>query len=120
MNPLKKIAGSRYRKDIPYAYEATIDVVEGDCTFRVSYLGDTVCGLTDFLSRKGELPAAVELFELFRGSQAPIPKDCYLSETGDWLPRAALCKPMTARYNETGRPDNCPFCDRKQPICGPC
>jgi len=120
MHPLKKLAGSRYRKHLPFAYEAIVDVLEDDTSLRVSYLSDTVCGLTDFLIKRGEDPGSVQLFELFRGQQTAIPNNCYLGENGDWLPRAALCKPMTARYNETGQPNNCPFCDRKEPVSGPC
>jgi hypothetical protein len=121
MNPIAKISGSRYRKNLPFAYEAVIDVLEdGDSSLRVSYLSDTVCGLTRFLEQQGESPESVELFELFRGDQTSVPKDCYLDADGDWLPRAALCQPMTKRYNESGQPGRCPFCDRKKPVVGPC
>jgi hypothetical protein len=121
MNAIEKITGSRYRKHLPFAYEAVIDVLEdGDASLRISYLSDTVCGLTHFLEQQGESPDSVELFELFRGNQTSVPKDCYLDAGGEWLPRAALCKPMTKRYNEAGQPGRCPFCDRKEPVIGPC
>jgi len=120
MKRLKTTTASRYRRDLPYSYEAVVDVLEDDCSLRVSYLADTVCGLTNFLSRNGQDPSAVSLFELFRGRQTLIPKDSYLDLNGSWLNRAALCRPMTRRYDETGSPGNCPFCDRNEPVSGPC
>jgi len=120
MPPLIRIKDSRYRKQLPFAYEAIVNVLEDDCTLRVSYLSGTVCGLTAFLEKQGQSPDGVNLFELFCGKQALIPRDCYLDADGAWLSRAALCDPMTQRYNETGHPGNCPFCDRNTPVSEPC
>ncbi len=119
MSLLIRMLGSKYDKDLPYTYEAVVNVLEDDDSMQVSYFADTICGLTDALARRRKNPRSVAIFEIFQGDKTLVPKTCYLSEDGEWLPRSALCHPMTTRYGEPSNEGNCPFCDRTTAFCGP-
>ncbi len=119
MSLLTRILGSKYDKELPYAYEAVINVLEDDDSMQVCYFSDTICGLTDGLARRRKNPRLVTIFEIFQGNRTLIPKDCYLGKDNEWLPRSALCHPMTSRYGEPSSQGSCPFCDRSATVCGP-
>jgi hypothetical protein len=119
MGLLTRMLGSKYDKNLPYTYEAVVNVLEDDDSMQVCYFADTICGLTDDLARRRENPRSVAIFEIFQGKKTLIPQTCYLSEDGEWLPRSALCCPMTSRYGEPSHEGNCPFRDRSTAVCGP-
>jgi len=120
MNLLTKVLGSKYDRNIPYSYQAIINVVADDDSIQVSYLADKICTLTNYLRKCQVTPESITIFEVYEGKETLIPKDCYTSEDGKWSPRAKLCAPMTSRYGEPNDELTCQFRDRNNRICGPC
>lgn len=94
----------------PYTYQAVINILGGtNDELQVSYFADTICGLVNHLKKHREDPASARLFEVYRGRETLIPSWCYIGKDGKWLPRRALCYPMTTRYGEPSREGSCPF-----------
>ncbi len=120
MNFLTKRLGSKYDKDIPYTYQAIINVVEDDDSIQVSYLADKICTLTNFLKKRHITPETVTLFEIFNGKETLISKECYMTEDGQWFSKSQLCQPMTGRYGEPKNEHNCQFRDRNNQVSEPC
>jgi len=120
MNFLTKMFGSKYDKKIPYSYQAIIKVVEDDDSIQISYLADKICTLTNFLKKRQVAPETITVFEVYNGKETLIPKDCYMTEEGEWFPKTKLCSPMTSRYGEPKDAQTCQFRDRNNRVCGPC
>jgi hypothetical protein len=120
MNFFTKMFGSKYDQKIPYSYQAIIKVVEDDDSIQISYLADKICTLTNFLKKRQVAPETITIFEVYNGEETLIPKDCYMTEEGEWFPKTKLCSPMTSRYGEPKNDQTCQFRDRNNRVCGPC
>ena len=70
MKLFRKLLGpkSKYDKNLPYAYEARIDVLywKGADLMYTYELSDTICGLIEYLDTNNINPEEVEVFGIYK------------------------------------------------------
>ena len=118
MGLLCNIAGpkSKYKKDIPYTYEAKVIVIDDEYH---SFFADTICALVEYLVEHNVEPDEVELYEIFKGEEKKLNKEYCVSDEGRWLIRKELCDAFTERYPGHIHDSGCTFEDRERNITGP-
>ncbi|MES0327505.1 MAG: hypothetical protein ABUK13_04855 [Gammaproteobacteria bacterium] len=118
MSLLSKIIGpkSKYKKDIPYTYEARVRIVDEKYN---SFLADTICALVAHLTEHKIKPDEVELYEIFRDEEKKLNTEYCISEKGEWLSRKELCVAFTEHYSGHIYESGCTFEDREKDIMGP-
>ena len=119
MDLVRKFIGpkSKYQKDLPYTYEARVNLMDSDGEFN-SYISDTICGLVKYLKDKDIDPSAVEIFELYNDKEVNLEVAYCLSPMGKWLNRSQLCKSFREYYpGHIGR-SGCTFKDRDKNVTG--
>ena len=120
MGIIREVIGpkSKYEKDIPYTYEARIEIIEGSGEYK-SYLADTICALVEYLENNDVDPQEVTISEIFNKEEKELEIKYCISNEGKWLSRSELCESFKNRYpghiDETG----CTFEDRDQEVSGP-
>ncbi len=118
MNMLKKIFGprSKYIKEIPYTYEARVDVLQGtgDEPVYNYYYADTVCGLIDYLDSADIDPEEVEIFEVYQEGDNKMKTELCITENKEWLSRPGICKSLRGKYIGHIDEDHCAYRDRNR------
>lgn len=91
-------------KDLPYTYEAWIDILAGRGREPVydHYFSNTICGLIDYLDDKGLEPGDVLLYANYRGRKTPLDIRVFTTEADVWLKRPDLCLALEKYYGKTG------------------
>lgn len=119
MELLDKIIGprSKYNDDIPYTYEARVEIIDGD-EYK-SYYADTICALVEFLEGENIAPDGVDLYEVFKDKENRLDQKYCVAEDGTWLSRKQLCVSFTERYPGHIHADCCSFDDRVRDVEGP-
>jgi hypothetical protein len=120
MSILRKLIGpeSKYDKSIPYTYEARLQIIEGSEEYNY-YLSDTICGLIEYLDKKGIQPYAVMIYEIYQNTEKVIPQDLYTKNDGGWLFKPEICKSFQEHYKGHIDEDGCSFTDRERKGIGP-
>jgi len=103
--------GSKYNKDIPFAYHAQYQVFEGSEELTKDWFGDTFCSVCNHLRKQGVQPTSITIYECYAGNDVEMPNDSYTDGNGKWLLQDDLCH-AHVRYGSEGAFDNCKFSDR--------
>ena len=120
MTIIRKIIGAKsiYEKDLPYAYEARVTIMEGGEDYN-SYISDTICSLVEQLGQNAITPDEVEIFEVFQNEEKGIDSDRYTDPDGKWLVRKEMCQSFSKHYDGHIYPGGCTFQDREFVGVGP-
>ena len=120
---------SKYRKGLPYTYEARVDMLhgQGSAPFYEHYFSDTICGLIEYLSDNDIRPGEVRLYGVYRKERIPLEVELCVDRQGTWLARPDICHALEAHYAETmdqryrGHHENepCSYEDRNRQGQGP-
>jgi hypothetical protein len=120
MGLFKRFFGNRYnwikKEDprLPYTYQASLQVFEGDNDIVINWFSDTICGICGYLKKHKEDPNDITITECFDGKETVIPPDVYMND-GEWLPKKELCK-AHRRYGSEGNEECCSFQHRDQKV----
>lgn len=109
---------SKYEKDIPYTYEARINIMEGEEEYK-SYLADTICALVGHLDKNNIKPDEVKIYEVFQEKEKELGIEFCTSKEGNWLTRSELCESFKKHYPGHIDESGCTFEDREHDITGP-
>lgn len=120
MGAVREVIGpkSKYKKDIPYTYEAKIEIIEGDGEYK-SYLADKICVLVAYMKKNNIAPEEVVISEIFNNEEKELKIKYCISSEGKWLGRSGLCKSFKDHYPGHIDQSGCTFKDRNCEISGP-
>ncbi|MDH5190594.1 MAG: hypothetical protein OEW89_05030 [Gammaproteobacteria bacterium] len=120
MGIIRELIGpkSKYEKDIPFTYEARINIIDGeeDCK---SYLADTICALVEYLDKNNIQPDEVKIYEIFQQEEKELETGFCISKEGNWLSRSELCQSFKEHYPGRIDDNGCVFEDREHDVSGP-
>ncbi len=119
MGFIRRIVGARskYIKELPYTYEATVTRNE-ELDIKSTLVSDTICGLVEFLKTDGIEPSEVEIREIRQDGEALIDRALYAEEDGTWRMRPNICKAFEQHYPGHVRTNDCSFRDRTKEVVG--
>lgn len=120
MGILRKLIGpkSKYDKSIPYTYEARARIIEGVDEYNY-YLSDTICGLIEYLEKKGIQPDDVAIYEIYQDDEKVIQKELFTTGKGGWLYKPEICRSFEEHYKGHIYNGKCSFADRERKGIGP-
>lgn len=120
MKLLRKIVGprSKYDRSIPYTYEARVSVMEGSDEYN-SYFSDTICGLVEYLHRRGIRPEEVKVLEIYQDRELAIDAELFTSRKCEWLFKPEICRAFERHYEGHIQEYTCSFVDRDRTASGP-
>lgn len=131
MSIIRKFIGpkSKYDKNLPFMYEACIDVLYGqsDAPVYNYYQCDTVCGLIEYLDENGIAPEDVELYGIYSGEKIQLDTNYCTNDEDEWLRRPEICIALEEHFRETLETqykghtafEECDFDDRDRKGSGP-
>lgn len=111
MSVFERLFGSKYDKNLPYAYQAKKQVVEGYDDITHDWFSDSLCALCNHLRKLGEEPKSIVIYECFRGCDKELAKEAYACSDGKWLEKRNLCM-AHCRFGTVKSSSNCGFLDR--------
>ncbi|MDP6978459.1 MAG: hypothetical protein QF570_07645 [Myxococcota bacterium] len=119
MGIVRRIVGprSKYIKDLPYTYEATVTTNE-ELDVKFTLVSDTVCGLVEHLKGDGVEARDVEIREIREASETLIEQSLYAEEDGTWRMRPNICRAFEQQYPGHVRTNDCTFQDRSKKVLG--
>ena len=109
---------SKYKKDIPYTYEAKIKIIEGEDEC-ISYLADKICSLVEYLEKNSFDAKDVEIYEIFNQEETKLNIKFCTSNEGEWLTCQELCESLREYYPGRIDENGCIFEDRASTVTGP-
>lgn len=120
MGLIEKILGpkSKYDKSLPYTYEARVRLFEGSDEYN-SYQADTICGLVEYLHKKGIKPGEVQIVEVYQEQEFPVDVTRYASSELEWLFKPDICHAFEDHYQGHIQNGTCSFKDRDGKGSGP-
>ena len=105
MGLVRKALGprSKYERDIPYTYEARVDVLHGQGSEPLLeyYFSDTLCGLVELLADLDIEPPRASILSVFGGEALELDNGVFTRD-GHWVQRPELCRLLEAHYGATG------------------
>ena len=109
---------SKYDKSLPYTYEARGGLFEGGEEYN-SYQADTICGLVEYLHKKGIRPGEVQIVEVYREQEFPVDARRFTTPDRQWLFKPDICRAFEDHYKGHIQPGSCSFDDRDCKASGP-
>ncbi len=109
---------SKYDPDLPFTYEARVQVTPGTDIFN-SYFSDTICGLLEFLDANGFSAEETTVVEIYEGNETIMESEWLTDRGGRWLHKPDICRSLAPHYRGHIFKGGCDFQDRDPFVTGP-